>query len=89
MNTITATKSVFVRARIEPSLKEKAEAIFNTLGMTATEAIRSFYSQTILNKGIPYSMNIPNKETLAVLDTDWSKEKGYTDVDALFADMDK
>ncbi len=53
----------YVRARISPKVKEKAETILEKLGLGHTEAIRLFYQQIILNQGLPFNVNIPNKET--------------------------
>lgn len=52
-----------VQARIEPELKQAAEAIFNQLGITSGEAIRMFYAQVKLCGGIPFDVAIPNHET--------------------------
>jgi len=57
----------YVRARISPSLKEKAEAIFDKLGLGHTEAIRLFYQQVLLNRGLPFGVNLPNEETTAAM----------------------
>jgi DNA-damage-inducible protein J len=52
-----------IQARIEPNLKQSAEAIFSRLGLTATQAIRMFYAQVEMRGGIPFDVVIPNKET--------------------------
>ena len=56
-------KSAMIRARVEPPLKQDAEKVLDKLGMTPTEAITLFYSQVKLQRGLPFSVNIPNKET--------------------------
>lgn len=56
-------KTAMIRARIEPQVKRDAEAVFKKVGMTPTEAIGLFYKQVKLHKGLPFSVNIPNKET--------------------------
>ena len=61
-------KTAQIRARVEPELKEKAEGILSTLGVSPTEAIRLFYRQVILMGGIPFSVRIPNETTLATMD---------------------
>lgn len=43
-----------VRARVDPSLKNDAEAVFQELGLSTTEAIRMFLSQVRLRKGLPF-----------------------------------
>ena len=58
------SKTAMIRARTEPGLKKDVEKIFNMLGITSTEAINIFYRQVRLRKGIPFEIQIPNKETL-------------------------
>ncbi|MBK8431142.1 MAG: type II toxin-antitoxin system RelB/DinJ family antitoxin [Chloroflexi bacterium] len=43
-----------VQARISPELKEEAEAIFASMGMTTAEAIRIFLQQTVNMGGLPF-----------------------------------
>ncbi len=57
----------YVRARISPAVKAKAEAIFDQLGLGHTEAIRLFYQQVLLNRGLPFSVNVPNATTRRAL----------------------
>ncbi len=60
--TATTIKSAIVRARIEPSIKSKVEDIFETLGLSTSEAISLFFRQVYLLRGIPFEIKIPNKE---------------------------
>lgn len=55
-----AIKSANVVARVEPDIKEKAEAIFETLGIPASTAINMFYRQVILWDGMPFRLSIPS-----------------------------
>ncbi len=61
MNTIT--KTAFVRARIEPSVKRKAESVMRKIGISPSEAINVFYQRVANEQGIPFSLNIPNAKT--------------------------
>ena len=82
-----AAKSANLYARIEPDVKEQAEGILATLGISASTAINMFYKQIILNRGLPFEVKIPtarpvdisrmNAETL-----DMELEKGYADMQA-------
>ena len=56
-------KTQMIRARVEPNLKQDAEKIFSTLGLSATEAITLFYKQVALCQGLPFAVRIPNAET--------------------------
>ena len=56
-------KSQTVRARVEPALKRDAEAILKKIGLTSSEAITLFLTQVRLNKGLPFPLRIPSKQT--------------------------
>jgi len=56
-------KSCVVHARIEPGTKASAERVLRRIGLSPTEAIRIFYRQIALRRGIPFSVEIPNAET--------------------------
>jgi DNA-damage-inducible protein J len=52
-----------IRARIEPTLKEQAEATLDELGLTPTTAISLFYRQIVEHRGLPFEVRIPNTST--------------------------
>jgi DNA-damage-inducible protein J len=60
-------KTSVVHARLEPQTKHKAEAVLRRLGITPTEAIRIFYRQISLRRGLPFAVEIPNQRTAATL----------------------
>lgn len=61
------TKTAFVRARMEPSIKKKAETILSKIGISPSEAINVFYRRIASDKGIPFSLNVPNEKTRAAI----------------------
>jgi len=83
------SKTSTIRARIEPDLKNKAEHIFKQLGLTTTQAITLFYKQVELNKGLPFNIAIPNKETRKTFfDTDAGQDLVICkDADDMFKKM--
>ena len=48
-----------VRARVDSSLKNDTEKVFEKLGLTTTEAIRLFLAQVKLRGGLPFEVRIP------------------------------
>ena len=62
------SKTAQIRARVDPDLKTQAEGILQMVGMTPTEAIRLFYRQVVMMKGLPFEVRIPNATTLAAMD---------------------
>ena len=59
------TKSVMIRARMDPQLKEEAEAILDALGISTTQALTIFYQQIRLNNGIPFEVRLPDERVEA------------------------
>lgn len=55
-----AARSANVNVRVEPGIKEQAEAILESLGVSASAFINMTYRQGILRKGIPFSVQIPS-----------------------------
>lgn len=62
-----AIKSSNVAARVEPEIKEKAESILSSLGISASNGINMFYRQVILWNGLPFRPSLP-PTTLRSLD---------------------
>ncbi|MCX7016936.1 MAG: type II toxin-antitoxin system RelB/DinJ family antitoxin [Candidatus Sumerlaeota bacterium] len=60
-------KSAVVHARMEPNTKKRAEDVLKELGMSPTEAIRLFYRQICLLRGLPFPVRIPNELTRKTL----------------------
>ena len=58
------TKSAMIRARVDPTLKQEAENIFEALGLSATQAITIFYQQVKWARGLPLEVRVPNEVTL-------------------------
>jgi DNA-damage-inducible protein J len=78
-------KSANLYARIEPDLKENAEAILNVLGISASIAITMFYKQIVMHNGIPFELKIPNHplDINKITEDEFNKEieKGLQDVE--------
>ena len=60
-------KTEFIRARVEPELKYRAEEVFSKIGLSTTEVITLFYVQVTLHGGVPFAVTIPNTETIEAL----------------------
>ncbi len=59
------TKSAMICTRIEPELKQAAESVFKSLGLSASQAIAVFYRQSVLQNGLPFEVRLPLKEAAA------------------------
>lgn len=60
-------KTAIINARVVPELKQEVESILSRLGITTTQAIIMYFEQIKLNNGIPFSLRLPNEETIAAL----------------------
>ena len=58
-----AGKTATVTARIQPEIKESAEAILEKLGIPVSVFIDMTYRQVIANNGVPFSVSIPRMIT--------------------------
>ena len=84
-----------VNVRIDSNVKEKAEAVFASLGITPTAAINLFYNQVIRTNSIPFELKAskPNQATLeAINEVDEMEKnpdnyKAYSSVDELIEDL--
>ena len=78
-------KTANLYARIEPEVKEEAEQILSSLGISVSNAINMFYKQIILQKGIPFELKLPENHPLNIHSMtdkrlDIELEKGYADM---------
>lgn len=55
-----ATKTANVLARVEPDIKEKAEAIMTQLGIPASVVINMLYKQIVMTRSIPFALAVPS-----------------------------
>lgn len=91
-----ASNTTNVCIRMDSDLKAEAEALFAELGMNLSTAFNIFVRQSLREGGIPFEIKTekPNKETIAaMLEAERIAKdpsvKGYTDLDELFADLEK
>ena len=57
------SKTVTVRAMIDPKKKEKVSKILSRLGINHSEAINIFYSLIEEYKGFPFNIQLPQEGT--------------------------
>ena len=84
-----AAKTGMIRARISPELKAQAEAILAEIGLSSSDAIRMFYKQVTLRKGLPFEARIPDATTRKALrDAEAGRDMtDYASVDEMFEDL--
>ena len=77
-------KTSIINARVRPELKGDVEEILSKLGISTTQAITMFFEQIKINRGIPFSLQLPNDETVqAMLDARENKDLTPLEVDKI------
>ena len=61
-------KTATVHARIEPDLKQEAEAVLNQIGLSASDLITLTYRQIVMRQGVPFDVRIPNAQTRKIIE---------------------
>ncbi len=95
-----SNKSANVSVRVQPEIKEQAEAVLAKLGLPVSVLIDTLYRQIIYTGGIPYSLTVPKLTTrdgMTASEFDAMMEKGYSqaangqaiDVDTAFDALQK
>lgn len=80
--------------RTDKVVKEKAEEIFNELGLSMTTAISIFLRQTIRDNGIPFDLKLkPNDEIVVAIKGGQklakdSSAKGYDNMEDLIEELE-
>ena len=80
-----ATKTANVTARVQPDIKEKAEAVLDQIGIPVSVLIDTLYRQIIMTGGVPYSLSVPKIPTLDSMSAeqfDAMMQKGYDEAKA-------
>ena len=79
---------IVVRARIDEKIKEKAAAVLDTFGLTASDAFRLMMVRIATEKRLPFEFLVPNEETVAAMQAAQRGELVTVgDVDGLIADL--
>jgi DNA-damage-inducible protein J len=81
-----------IQFRTDEATKLECSALFNTLGLSMSDAINLFLRQSLLRGGLPFEVKVPryNSVTIAALaDMEQSKGKGIKgqDAETLLADL--
>lgn len=76
-----AAKTANVTARIQPDIKESAEAILDKLGIPVSVFIDMTYRQVIANNGVPFELKVSSKpvtrDVMVDAKFDMVMEKGF------------
>lgn len=76
-----ANKSANVSVRVQPEIKQQAEAVLDKIGIPVSVLIDTLYRQIIYTGGVPYPLTVPKLSTLDAMsktEFDAMMKKGYT-----------
>ena len=55
-------KTEVIHARVQSDVKRESDQIFNTIGLTMSQAVDLFLRQVVLKKGMPFKLDSEKKE---------------------------
>ena len=78
----------YVRARIDPAIKNEAANVLAALGLTVSDACRMMLTKIALEKRLPFGTEEPNEVSLAAIrEMDEGKGARFHSAEALFKDL--
>ncbi len=79
----------YVRARIDPVIKNEAAAVLAKMGLTVSDLCRMALTRVAHEKRLPFSMELPNEETRQALEAIERREGLHhaKDADDLFRQL--
>lgn len=82
---MATNQNAVVRARIDGCIKNEAEAVLASIGLTTSDAFRMLMVRIAKEKALPFEPLVPNKETIeAMKDARRGKLVKVGSVDNLF-----
>ena len=53
---------------LDSEMKEQAKAIFKRYGVSLSDAINMFLTQSVIERGLPFELKLPNDETIQAIE---------------------
>ncbi len=64
---MTAQK-VRTNVYLDSNMKEQAKQIFKKYGVSLSDAINMFLTQSVMERGLPFELKLPNEETIQAIE---------------------
>jgi DNA-damage-inducible protein J len=78
----------YVRARIDPVIKNEAANVLSALGLTVSDACRMMLTKIAREKRLPFGTEEPNEESLAAIkEIEEGKGIRFRSAEELFKDL--
>ena len=85
--------AVSTNIKIDPKLKQEAQELFESFGLSLSSAINIFLRQSVREQAIPFRVGrpVPNSETVRAIEdarNGIGLSRGFTSVSELMEDLD-
>ncbi len=85
--------AVSTNIKIDPKLKQEAQELFESLGLSLSSAINIFLRQSVREQAIPFRVGkpVPNSETVRAIEdarNGIGLSRGFNSVSELMEDLD-
>ena len=87
-------KTATLNIRTDPVVKSQAEQIYQSFGITLTDAVNIFLRKSVMEGGLPFDMRQPNAATMATMrETEdilsgRTQARRYASAEELFDELD-
>lgn len=84
--------NITIQSRIKPELKEEAEAILDSIGLSMGDAIRLFLQQVVNSGGLPFTPTTKRPKTAtraAMQEFDKGVRHKFTGIQAILDETDE
>jgi DNA-damage-inducible protein J len=65
---IMVAQKIRTNVYLDSDMKEQAKNIFKKYGVSLSDAINMFLTQSVMERGLPFEMKIPNDETIQAIE---------------------
>jgi DNA-damage-inducible protein J len=77
-----------VRARVTSEVKSQAGAIFKSMGLTTSDAIRMMLVQVVAEKALPFEIKLPNSTTQEAINASRTGDTtSFSSLDDMFSEL--
>lgn len=85
--------AISTNIKIDPTLKQESQALFESLGLSLSTAVNMFLRQAVREQAIPFRIGtpVPNIETLKTIEdarNGIGLSRGFSSVTELMEDLD-
>lgn len=81
--------NTIIHTPIDTEIDAQVKLVLSGLGLSMNDAITLFLNNIVENKKIPFSIDVPNKETLAAIEeARHGNLERYTSLDKMWEDLD-